>query len=169
MPHFLIVLLAALVPMVIGFIWYHPKTFGTVWMKVASMTEEKMKSGKMGLIFLLSYVLSILLGVILFGIVVHQSQLLSLFMHIPEFQGQMAAGSGAYFEQFTTLSTQFDGAFRTFSHGAMHGGVVAFFVVLPVMATNALFERKSAKYVFVNVGYWFVTLMVMGGILCQWG
>jgi len=102
-------------------------------------------------------------------IVVHQSQLLSLFMHIPEFQGQMAAGSGAYFEQFTTLSTQFDGAFRTFSHGAMHGGVVAFFVVLPVMATNALFERKSAKYVFVNVGYWFVTLMVMGGILCQWG
>lgn len=169
MPNFLIVLAAALVPLVIGFIWYHPKTFGTAWMKAASMTEEKIKSGKMGLIFGLSYVFSILLAFMLFGVVVHQTQLFSLFMYYPEFQDQMASGSGQYFEQFTALTTQFEGAFRSFGHGALHGGILTVFIVLPIMATNAMFERKGAKYVLVNVGYWFMTLMVMGGILCQWG
>jgi hypothetical protein len=28
-PNFLIILLAAIVPLIIGFIWYNPKVFGT--------------------------------------------------------------------------------------------------------------------------------------------
>ncbi|WP_308224826.1 DUF1761 domain-containing protein [Flavobacterium sp. J372] len=37
------------------------------------------------------------------------------------------------------------------------------------MAINALFERKSAKYVLINAGYFIVSLAIMGGIICQWG
>ena len=33
---------AAFAAMVVGFIWYHPKTFGSAWMRGVGMTEEKM-------------------------------------------------------------------------------------------------------------------------------
>ena len=39
-------------------------------------------------------------------------------------------------------------------------------VAIPIISTIALFERKSAKYIFVNAGYWIVTLAVMGSLLC---
>ena len=35
----------AIVPMILGFIWYHPKVFGTAWMKAVGLTEEDMKGG----------------------------------------------------------------------------------------------------------------------------
>jgi hypothetical protein len=44
-------LVAALVPMLIGFIWYNPKVLGNVWMKAADMTDEKVKGGNVPVIF----------------------------------------------------------------------------------------------------------------------
>ena len=43
--NFLALIVSALVPTVMGFIWYHEKTFGKAWAEGAGMTEEKMKSG----------------------------------------------------------------------------------------------------------------------------
>jgi hypothetical protein len=45
--NYLAVLLAALSSMVVGSIWYAPKVFGNTWMKLAGLTEEKMKKGGM--------------------------------------------------------------------------------------------------------------------------
>ena len=49
--NFIAVLVAAIVPMIMGFIWYNPKTLGTAWMKAAEVTEEKMKGANMAVIF----------------------------------------------------------------------------------------------------------------------
>lgn len=38
--NFLAVLVAALVPMVMGFIWYSPKTFAPAWIREAGLDEE---------------------------------------------------------------------------------------------------------------------------------
>ena len=46
-----VILGAALIPTVIGFIWYNPKVFGNDWMAAADMTEEKMKGANMALSF----------------------------------------------------------------------------------------------------------------------
>jgi len=35
-----IIFVAALVPMVMGFVWYNPKVLGTLWMSAAGMSEE---------------------------------------------------------------------------------------------------------------------------------
>ena len=59
--------------------------------------------------------------------------------------------------------------FRTFKHGALHGGLVGGFIGLPILVINGLFERKGFKYGLINAGYWIITLAIMGGILCQWG
>jgi len=59
-------------------------------------------------------------------------------------------------------------AFRTFKHGALHGVLAGIFIALPLIGTNALFERKGAKYIFINSGYWIVTFGIMGAIICGW-
>ena len=53
----ILVLSTALIPLVIGFIWYNPKVFGTIWMNEIGMTEEKAKQGNMAKIFGLTFVL----------------------------------------------------------------------------------------------------------------
>jgi hypothetical protein len=59
--------------------------------------------------------------------------------------------------------------FSTFKHGAFHGLFISVLFFLPAIAITAMFERKSAKYIFINWGYWVVTLALMCGVLCQWG
>ena len=42
--NFVVLLISAIIPLLIGFIYYNPKTLGNAWMKEAEMTEEKMKN-----------------------------------------------------------------------------------------------------------------------------
>lgn len=56
--NWLSLILAMLVPMAIGFLYYGNFMFGKVWMKSIGMTEEKQKEGNMALIMGLSLVLS---------------------------------------------------------------------------------------------------------------
>ena len=64
---------AALIPMVIGFIYYHKKVVGSAWMSVTGMTEEKAKEGNMAVTLIISYIFSLLLAFALNGIVNHQA------------------------------------------------------------------------------------------------
>ena len=153
-PNILFVLIAALIPMIIGFIWYNPKIFGNAWMEAAGMTKEKVEGGNMPLIFGLSYVFSVMLAFGLFFLTVHQTHVFSIFIENPEaFESFMAKHGDAY---------------RTFKHGAFHGTIDGILIALPILATNALFERKGMKYILVNAGYWIVTIALMGGVLCAW-
>lgn len=163
-PNWIAVLVAALVPTVVGFIWYHPKVFGTAWMKAAGMTEEKMKGGNMALIFGLAFVLSFLASMFLQSMVIHQTHIYSALMSESGF-GDPNSEIGVYIADFMS---KYGDNFRTFKHGALHGGLAGFFLILPILGTNALFERKGFRYIAVNTGYWIVTLALMGGIICAW-
>ena len=55
--------------------------------------------------------------------------------------------------------------FDTFKHGMAHGAIVTLFLLLPVTVTNGLYEQKSWKNMIIHVGYWLITLSLMGGIL----
>lgn len=56
--------------------------------------------------------------------------------------------------------------FRTFKHGVFHGVISGIFLIFPLFAINAMFERKGFKYIFINSGYWLVSFALMGGIIC---
>lgn len=164
LPHIGIVALAALVPMIMGFIYYNPKVVGTAWMKASGVTEDKMKGANMPVIFVLSYLFGFMLALLLFSTVVHQAGLFSLF-----------AGEEGFGVEGTATMNELNGLmdvlgdrFRTFGHGAFHGTVVGVFIALPILGRNALFERKGGKYILINVAYWTITLALMGGVLCQW-
>ena len=79
--NFVVILLSALVPMVMGFIWYHPKTLGTAWMQAAGVTEEKMKGANMGIIFGLSFLFSVMLAMAVNGLVIHQNHMYSILLN----------------------------------------------------------------------------------------
>lgn len=154
----LAILVAAISALVVGFVWYNPKVFGTVWMKEADMTEEKMKGANMAKIFIMAFIFAFLLAMTMMQMSIHQTGALSLV------GGDPANALPSY----AAFMADYGDSFRTFKHGALHGAFAGLFVALPIIGTNALFERKSAKYILVNAGYWIVTLGVMGSIICGW-
>jgi hypothetical protein len=124
--------IAALIPMVMGFVWYHKAVFGKAWMDSIGMTEEKAKNANMPVVFGVSLVMAFLLAF--------------FFVNFNNGPGQ-------------------EGEYDSFKHGAFHGVFITIVVVMPVMVTNALFEQKSWKNILNNLGYWAVTLALVGGVV----
>ena len=151
---------SALVTLLTGFIWYHPKVFGTVWMREAGLTEQDMQKGSMAKVFIITYLVSLMMTFVVMALCIHQTGAFGMIGGDPH-----AAGIKPSFAAFMA---DYGTAFRTFKHGALHGTVAGVFLIFPIMAINGMFERKSWKYIFINSGYWILTLMLMGGILCQW-
>ncbi|MGJ8743891.1 DUF1761 domain-containing protein [Polaribacter sp.] len=160
--NFYIFFIAAIVPLVIGFVWYGP-LFGKAWMKEMGFTKESLAGQNMALTFILSYVFSFLITFILQSIVIHQWGVFSVLLESgsTELQGEVLV----YFEDFMT---KYGNNYRTFKHGTLHGALTGFFLVMPIIAINGMFERKRAKYIAINSGYWIVILAIMGGIICKW-
>jgi len=158
-----IVLVTAFIPMILGFIWYNPKTFEPAWMKETGLTREDIDGGNMLVIFGTAFVMSILLGLGLMSIVIHQFGLFSLFASQPDF----AVEGSEMAKQYAAMAEQVAGRHRSFGHGVFHGAITGFFLVLPVLLNQALFERKSLKYVGINASYWILTVALMGGVICK--
>jgi hypothetical protein len=163
MPNLLIIAAAALIPMVMGFIWYNPKVLGPAWITASGLTEEKLKGANMPLVFGLSYLFSFMLGMAVSQMVIHQGHVMSILLNEPGFN---EAGSevNTYYHDFMA---KYGHNFRTFKHGVFHGILSSLFIVLPIIATNAMFERKGFKYIAINVGYWTISIALMGGVICQ--
>lgn len=161
-PNFLIVLLAALIPMVTGFIWYNPKVLGNAWMEAAGITEDKIKGANMAVIFGVSFLLSFILAFSIQFMVIHQWSVYSILANEPGMQDPNSEVS----LMIKGFMEKYGNNFRTFKHGAFHGTLFGLTVVLPILGTNALFERKGFKYIAINVGYWMLTIALMGGVIC---
>jgi hypothetical protein len=71
------------------------------------------------------------------------------------------------YKYYHDFMAKYGNNFRTFKHGVFHGILSSLFIVLPILATNAMFERKGFKYIAINVGYWTISMALMGGVICQ--
>ena len=162
--NWLIIILASIVPMILGFIWYHPKVFGNAWMKATGLEAEKMKGSNMGMIFGLSFLFSFFIALSLQFVVIHQNHIYSIFANDMGMKDPNSAVS-MYVKDFMD---KYGSNFRTFRHGVVHGIITGIFLIFPIIATNALFERRGFKYIFINAGYWLVSLAIMGGIICAY-
>lgn len=154
------ILAASLSALVVGFIWYNPKVFGNIWMKESGMTAGKMKGTNMVILFSLSFFYAFLISTMLNGIVIHQNSVVSLIGGPPMIESAKPS--------FTAFMADYKDFYRTFKHGALHGFITGLFLVLPIIGTTSLYERRSFKYVLIVSGYWMVTFAIMGGIICTW-
>jgi hypothetical protein len=158
--NFLAILVAALTSFVVGFVWYHPTVFGTIWMKEAGLTQEQLDKGNMLKIFGLTFVYSLMVAFMMHILVIHQMGPLGMIGG-PD---MIATAKPSY----TAFLADYGDAFRTYKHGALHGFMSGIFLALPIIAMNGLFERKSLKYSAVHAGYWIVMMTVIGSIICGW-
>ncbi|MGB0981619.1 MAG: DUF1761 domain-containing protein [Winogradskyella sp.] len=154
------IMVAAAVPIILGFLWYNPKVFGIAWMRASGMTEEKMKSANMIAIFGVSFLLSILLSVFTHVLTVHQFGAVQMIGGDPTLEGILPS--------YHAFMDDYGSAFRTYKHGALHGFLSGIFLVLPIIGINGLFERQSWKHILINAGYWTLTLTIMCAIICGW-
>jgi len=163
--NFLAVLVAALVPMIMGFIWYNPKVLGNAWMQAAGLNEEKLKGSNMAVIFGVSFVLSFLLAFFIQPMVIHQFHVASVFYDYQEQIKDVTSPEGSLYKQVLDLVGN---GHRTFGHGMLHGVMGGLFVAMPIIATGSMFERKGFKYIAINAGYWIICMGIMGGIVSAW-
>jgi Protein of unknown function (DUF1761) len=63
--NWLAILIATLIPMIMGFIYYHKKVFGNAWMNSLGLKEEDLRKGNMPVIFGVSLIMSFLLSMFL--------------------------------------------------------------------------------------------------------
>lgn len=154
---FYLVFATALIPLIVGWVWYSKAVFGTAWMQATGMTEEKGKSMNMILIFVLTYILGLFISMACAGMSIHQMSVGSVF------QGDESPEGKAYVKHFfETYGTRF----RSFKHGALHGVIGALMTALPIIAINAMFEGRGFKYIAINVGFWIVCFVLIAGTLC---
>ena len=134
---------ASLMPIFFGFIYYHPKALGNVWMRANGFTLESLKGGPKPILFLGVYVMSLMLSL----------------------------WCGLQFMDVHQTSLDFNDQphdWTTWHHGVAHGFAYTMFFVLPMMGINAVFERRSLSYVLVHLGYWLITLCTMNAVLSAW-
>ena len=160
----LVFFLAALIPLLVGALYYSPAVAGKAWMRTNGFTEDSLKGGNMALIFGLSYVFGLFLSYVLYELTVHQTGMTGVLAMDPTFATE---GSETYL-YYQDFLERFGDRHRTFGHGALHGFFIAGIgFALPLIAINALFERRGWTYIGVHLGYWLITLTLMGGVLCQ--
>jgi hypothetical protein len=156
----LAILVAALSSFVVGFIWYNPKVFGTIWMKEAGLTQEQLEKGNMLKIFGLTFVYSFMLAFMMPMLVIHQMGAIGMI-------GGPALVENAK-PSYLAFMADYGDAFRTFKHGALHGFITGVFLALPIISINGLFEHKTWKHMSIQAGYWIINMTIMGSIICGW-
>ncbi len=156
--NFIALFVAAIITLFVGFIWYHPKVFGTIWMKEAGLTEDQLKTGNMLKIFGFTYLFSLFIASIEMTLTIHQMGAL----------GMIGGDETKALPSYAAFMADYGNAFRTYKHGALHGFMTGIFFAFPIMGVNAMFDQKSWKLLFINAGYWIVTLTIMGAIICGW-
>lgn len=163
--HMWVVPIAALIPMILGFIWYHEKLFGKMWLAETGLTEEEAAGGNMIVRFILAFLFSCFMGIIVMSLVNHQ---LGLFQVFEGLEGLDVAGSAVNTE-FNDLMAKYGDRHKGLGHGLLHGFLAGFLFAFPVIATNALFEQKGWKYILINGGYWITCITLMGGVFGYFG
>ena len=131
---------------------------------MAQVTEESMKNSNMLKIFGLTYLLSFFLSFSLQYLTIHQLSLWAIVAGQPDYMNPSSEAG----QMVTAFLEKYGNELRSFKHGLLHGVISAISIALPILGIVALFERKTAKYIFIHLGYWAITLGIMGGIICAY-
>lgn len=158
---FWLCLITALLPVLTGFVWYHPRVFGNRWMKEAGIDPAAGANFNFLLVTGLTYFFGLLLSVGLLSNVIHQMHLYSVLASTPGFGEE----GSATMNLINDFMAEHGNNFRTFKHGVLHGTIAGVFIILPGMAVNALYESRSWRYTAISAGFWILNAALIGGVL----
>lgn len=159
--NFYMYFLTALIPMLVGAVYYNPKVLGNAWMKTNGFEPKDLEGANMAVIFGVSFIMSVLISFTMAGVSIHQTGVAQVLF------GAMGEGDQNVINDFNTFMNKYGNVHRSFGHGALHGAFFTLFFVLPVLSINAMFERRGWTYILIHTGYWLISLTLMAGILCK--
>ena len=139
--NYLAVLAATISSMIVGYVWYGP-LFGKSWMAamgIDSMRMEQMKAEMKAKGAGKSYALMFVGSLVMAFVLAHALVFASAYLHASGISAGLTAGFWNWL------------------------GFIA-----PVLFGSVLWEQKPMKLYYINVGYYLVTLCVMGMILAAW-
>jgi hypothetical protein len=128
------VIVAAVMNMIVGAVWYSPVLFGNQWMRIIGISKkrlDKIKKRGMGKVYLIAFIGTFVMSYVLAMIVGY---------------------SGAF----------------SFREGMEVGLWLGIGLIAPSMLGSVLWERRPVKLYLINVGYYFVSLSIAGGIIAVW-
>jgi len=141
--NFIPIIVAALIPNIIGALYYGP-LFGKTWLSSLGYTAEDMKGRNEALIYGSALLLALVASFFLkFTIELTHKDVSEA--------GELIFASH-----------------HTFGHGALHGAMIALTLVCPAIISLGLFQKNTGKNIFLNVVFWVICYAVMGGILDIW-
>ena len=139
------IIVATLIPTVLGMIYYSPGVLGNVWMRSIGKTAEEMRDGfNMPVAIVLGLVLGFFLA---FGL----NAMVELTHKEVSEAGELVYGSH-----------------HTFGHGALHGFMYAIMFMVPPLVMNGMYARKSWTTILIHVGYWILCFALMSGLMDAW-
>jgi hypothetical protein len=124
-----LVLLAGIVSMVIGFIWYYPRVFGEIWRKELQMTKEQTQVNEaMAPMILQSFVLGLIMQSVLFAVLIASgtntiSDAIALAIVLGFAFSFITIADNNLFARRSMILTAIDGGFRIV---AMVAGAIVF-------------------------------------------
>lgn len=154
-------LIAGLIPMILGAIYYSDMIFGKTLSEINGVSDSNMKKGHHPSVYIFAYIFCCMIAMIVMGMSIHQTHVFQLF--IPE----VLESQSELMLVFNDLMAKYGTRFRTFGHGAIHGAVTSVFFVIPLIGVMALFESRGWKYILIHGLYWMISLTLMGGLLCK--
>jgi hypothetical protein len=133
--NYVAVLVAAIVSMVIGFVWYSPILFAKPWMKEMGYKSSGMKDmqKKMGPMYGLSFLASLLMAYVL-------THVIASLANDAVYKLGLSLGLKAAFWSWLGF-------------------------IMPVQLTDVIFGGKSWKLFLMNTGYQLVSVLGMGVVL----
>lgn len=133
--NYVAVLVASIISMVVGFVWYSPMVLGKPWMKERGFTKESLKKAQkeMGKLYAISFVVSLITAYVLYHVTVMSMN---------------------YFH-YDKLSTGLISAFW------MWFG----FVMPVQVTNTIFSDKKSVKLLAIDTGYQLVALLGMGLVI----
>lgn len=141
--NWLAIIVASLVPMVLGAIYYGP-LLGKQWFSSLGKTAEEMEPNNPAVTYGLALLMAFLAAT-------------SIWMNIEMTHKDVNSAGELVF-----------GSFHTFKHGALHGAMLALTTVIPIIVSLSLFHKMSGKNILLNIVFWTLCFTLMGGILDAW-
>ena len=158
--NFMVLFLTALVPIIVGFVWYHPRVMGTAWVQSMGKSHEdveKENAPNMAKILGFVYLFSLLFCFVFQFLCIHNLGA----------SGMIGGNEATALPSYAAFMHDYVNAFRTFKHGALHGGMGGMMLSFAFIGISSMFENRGWKYLLIHVGYWTITGILVGGILCQ--
>ncbi len=151
--------IAALLPLILGLVWYHPKVLGTKLSQISG--EPLMENRSIGKTIII-YLLSILLAYILTIMSVHQSAIYQLFFMDPELMN-VNSEHNAFINEFMA---KYGDRHRSFGHGLVHGAEAGILFGLAFFGITTLMQNKPLKLIWIHFGFWVICCSLMAGVIC---